>query len=412
MAYESLLFQAQPQSIGAPILVKSKNATADGVNIHKDYCWTLSTNNAREYVPKLMLTEYKLVLSSEVAGFLYTIRGEADNLNVIKRSIVPIVSNAAGNAVDTTKAAIEDISKLFSNSYEAVQKEKGVNSSPTTGAKPNNETIQDAQNNSITNIVDGLDVYKGLYALEPTNWTYVMPYLGNANMLNPNNTWGEGTQMKEAIGDIMGGAGTLFSEFGKAAQATGAPAAPLNQGGGASIFSVLRGAFQAAKGARSALLGAGGGLVMRETPQSFTNTGSDSLECSFYLINTSQVTDIRRNWEFCYLFTYQNLANRKGINLLDPPCLYRALIPGYKQLPICWITNLNITNVGSTKMLVITTGEPASSKSDPSNVKMVPEAYKVTFNLESALKNARNLFQFAADPSGVVTVSFKGQTPA
>lgn len=416
MAYSSLLYQSEIQELGAPKLVHGPGAKADGVNIHKDYTWTLSKKSAREYIPKLLLTEYKLVLSSEVAGFLYTLRGEMDNLNVIVQQSAANFSNLGSAAVSTAGQAGQDIvngfNKFLDKATIATDKEKKIGSSPTSAGKPLGNAMDEAQKNSLaTNLIDGLDVYKGLYAIEPTDWTYVMPYLGNANMVSPGNTWGEGSQMKEAITDIASGVSQALGGLGKAAQTVGDAAKGSKGGNGGDIFSVLLGGAKAMGGARNALLGLGGGLILKETPQSFTGTGSDSIECSFYLLNTAHVDDIRKNWEFCYLFTYQNLANRKGINLLDPPCLYRALIPGYKQLPICWVTNLTITNVGSTKMLDIKTGEPASSSSAPWNVKMIPEAYKISFTLESALKNARNIFQFAADPSGVVNVSFKDNVP-
>jgi hypothetical protein len=91
--------------------------------------------------------------------------------------------------------------------------------------------------------------------------------------------------------------------------------------------------------------------------------------------------------------------------------MYRALIPGYKQLPICWVTDLSITNVGATKLIDIETGTPVSdfASQENSKVKMVPEAYKVTFILQSALKNARNIFQFAANPGSKVEVSYTKQ---
>jgi hypothetical protein len=104
------------------------------------------------------------------------------------------------------------------------------------------------------------------------------------------------------------------------------------------------------------------------------------------------------------LLTYQNLANRKGINLLDPPCLYSATIAGYKQLPICWVTNFQVTNVGTTRLIDITTGEIDERGAVSPYIKMIPEAYRISFTLQSSLKNARNIFQFVEDPSYKVSV--------
>ena len=106
MAYESNLYKAESNSglatslgakaLGAPILIPGPGTKGSGVNIHQDYPWTLSTRTARNYVPKLMLTEYKLVLSSEVAGMLYALRGAEDNVNVIARQTGENVANLTG----------------------------------------------------------------------------------------------------------------------------------------------------------------------------------------------------------------------------------------------------------------------------------------------------------------------------
>lgn len=427
MAYESNLYKAVKNSglatalganaLGAPILEPGPGATSDGVNIHRDYPWTLSKGKARDYVPKLMLTEYKLVLSSEVSGMLYTIRGEADNVNVIARQAVNNATNVAaavGGTIalthtgQTIAAGANAIGKLFSKIGQAEEKEKKQSGVPSTDATANNAAIQSAQSKDMTSSIsgDGLDVYKGLYAVEPTKWHYVMPYLGTANMMTPNNQWGKSTQMRDAVSQAVGGLGQMANAAAPGVKGAPPPVASGPDRGSIDVFSMLKGAVDIAAAGRTAGLAVGGGLVASEEPQSFTGTGTDSIECGFYLYNTERLEDIRRNWEFCYLFTYQNLSNRKGINLLDPPCLYRALIPGYKQLPICWVSQLSIQNIGATKLIDIKTGEPASSSTDATNLKMIPEAYKVSFVLESALKNARNIFQFAADPSGVVTVSF------
>lgn len=428
MAYESNLYKAESNSglatslgakaLGAPILIPGPGTKGSGVNIHQDYPWTLSTRTARNYVPKLMLTEYKLVLSSEVAGMLYALRGAEDNVNVIARQTGENVANLTGAGLNTIglsrtgQTVGAGVNKLLSLIGSAIEKESKQSGVSTTPAAAQEAALAAARRQELTSSISGqgLDVYKGLYAIEPTGWNYVMPYLGSANMMSPNNQWGKGTQIREAVVQGVKGIQDLVAGSEGAKPAPGS--SPVTKKTGPDIFTMLMGAYNVAGAASTIGLAVGGGLVASEEPQSFTGTGSDSIECSFYLYNTQELADIRRNWEFCFLFTYQNLANRKGINLLDPPCLYRALIPGYKQLPICWVSGLSIVNVGATKLVDITTGNPVnSSEKAGANIKMIPEAYKITFTLESALKNARNIFQFAADPSGVVSVSFSKEQP-
>jgi len=424
MAYQSNLFTAKINSgfatkagaepLGAAILDPGPGAPAGLVNIHQDYPWTISTRNARMYVPKLVLTEFKMVMSSEVAGMLYSIRGVEDNLTVVAREGATNITNvgvAAGQtlAATHTGATLNSLKNLLlTNLEKASTKLKKDSEQPATPATASQAQLKTAQRNDISNMSDGLDVYKGLYSLEETGWTYAMPYLGPANMLNPNNQWGKGDQIKRLGGAMFEGLQQASGEERGETAGDGGGGGSGEPSSGGDIFNKVMGLAKAGNAAAKAAMALGGGLITKEESHSFTGTGSDSIECSFYLYNTINPADIKRNWEFCYLFTYQNLANRKGINLLDPPCMYKALIPGYKQLPVCWITNLSITNVGATKLINIDTGSPAIDykETDAPNVKMVPEAYKVTFTLESALKNARNIFQYTANPSSVVSVSY------
>jgi hypothetical protein len=408
MPYEANLYKRTPQVLGAPKLEPKTNQNEGSthfssgipglVDIHRAYRWTLSQPVAREIVPMLQLTEYKLVLSSEVSGFLYMLRGEADNLNVIKQEFAPNVERT-GTAIQRTGGAIaSSLQSLLGNLQDAVK-----------AADANQEVLNKASKQDAFSGVDdqsGLKPYLGLYAMDPTGWSYNLPYLGPSNMASPNNQWGESTVIQEGLKKAGGGILNFFGGLPSSKPGTTAPGAAGVKGstGGGDISKLAGGLKDFYTGATTAALSLGGGLVSRETPQSFTGTDSDKIDVSFYLLNTHDVKDIRRNWEFCYLLTYQNLANRKGINLLDPPCLYSATIAGYKQLPICWVTNFQVTNVGTTRLIDITTGEIDERGAVSPYIKKIPEAYRISFTLQSSLKNARNIFQFVEDPSYKVSV--------
>ncbi len=388
------------------------------VDVFNNYTWTLSPRTARQQVPKIELVEYKLVLSSEISGALYTLLGYEDDVNVIARQTeqsVQDVTSAVSSTGSTLKKralsnpAITPIlkqinttpSKFFENINSSINKFRDNVTSllPKPAGTPNSESAEFTKANDMSSQTptrnSELDPYIGLYAIEPTGWVYAMPYLGAANMVSPSNNWGESTQLKDALGQIAGSF-SFKGDSGKAGDKD------TKTGAGGSKFGFDPLAF--IKGVRDIGLGAGGGLITAEKPQSFTGTDRDSIDVSFVLLNTYKFEDIRRNWEFCFLFTYQNLANRKGINLLDPPSLYRVLIPGYKQLPIGWITNLKIENIGMTRLVDIVDDAPVTTDSVNPNVKMIPEAYRVSFSIQCGLYNARNLFSFAENPTKVVNV--------
>lgn len=409
MAYEANLYAKKFQVLGAPLLVPNVYDSEDEngpyasgntptlVDIHRNYRWTLSQPVAREIVPMLQLTEYKLILSSEVSGFLYTLRGEVDNLNVIKQEFAPNIERA-GAEIQRTGGDIASTLQSLLGKLAPASKEAADANKEVADKTAKQDFTSGADNQS------GLKPYLGLYAIEPTNWSYNLPYLGTANMASPNNQWGESTVIQEGIKKAGEG---ILNFFGGLPSKTGGPGdkpGGAAAGSGGDTGKTAGGIKDFYTGSMAAALSLGGGLVSRETPQSFTGTDSDKIDVSFYLLNTYDVKDIRRNWEFCYLLTYQNLANRKGINLLDPPCLYSATIAGYKQLPICWISGFSVTNVGTTRLIDITTGEISPQGAINPYIKMIPEAYRVSFTLQSSLKNARNIFQFVEDPSYKVSV--------
>jgi hypothetical protein len=138
----------------------------------------------------------------------------------------------------------------------------------------------------------------------------------------------------------------------------------------------------------------------QEKIKAFTpNDTGDSINVSFYLYNTTNnISFLKKNWEFLFKLTYQNLPNRRSINLLDPPCVYEVEIPGFKRFPIAVIDNFKVTNEGTTRLVDINTGEVVSSSSTGSqNVKLIPEAYKVTLKITSLLTNTRNLYYYTFD---------------
>ena len=114
------------------------------------------------------------------------------------------------------------------------------------------------------------------------------------------------------------------------------------------------------------------------------------------------------------------MPNRRAINVLDSPPLYRATIIGYKTLPVCYMNELKIENVGAVRLIDI--GE-TSVKNEASNsvlrgaeansntVKMIPEAYKISFTLQSVFMNSQNMFVFAANPEGIITTSVSVNSP-
>ena len=424
MAYQPDLYRsvASSDGLGAKVLIPngtdtqgktnvsngntqntSIDSTATTVDIHKNYSWTLSPLAARQYVPVIEITEYKQVLSSELVALAYQFRGNIDNVRVAAATL-PTTLRAAGGIAGTTvnqiAGSVLATAAIFGMGNGG---DMGVGDSVNSVLNSTmNEAAQESKKDSIQSKDSSLDPYIGLYAIEPTNWAYRMPYFHKDNFAQTN-AWGA------PGGQVMSDLNKAFSGGGKASEEGGGESSDTDEsksgktGSGLGLMSRLAAFSKAA-------VGATGGAMINETPQAYKGPAdTDSITVKFQLLNTVNYADIKKNWEFCYLFSYQNLPNRKGINLLDPPCLYKVTIPGYRQFPMCMVTSLKITNLGSVRLIDIVADTLATESNRGPNIKLIPEAYDIEITFKHAFYSSRNLFAFAENPDGVVSVT---TTPA
>ena len=73
------------------------------------------------------------------------------------------------------------------------------------------------------------------------------------------------------------------------------------------------------------------------------DTSGDSVTVNFTLYNTTRMNAWKDNYKFLYLFTLRNLPFRIDSTTFIPPLLYDVVIPGVKRLPVCYVSNLDIT---------------------------------------------------------------------
>lgn len=385
--------------------IKGLDSPTRLVDIHGDYTWTLSPRVARSHIPRIELIEYKQVLSSELMGYAYTLAGEADNFKVAK-NVLPVAFRNVGGAIESNvkRALNSSIVDDFTEQLRKGARFAGFNDEDLSEMKEPARQAADQDFVRGDPYNSALRPYTGLYAVEPTGWQYHLPYLESPNV-EQSNTWGDPKgHFKEAVGaamDFLVGSGKSPSTGGSGGSSAG----------GVDIF---KGASALSKGLK-ALTTSTGAAESKETPQAYQGPSQrDTITVKFYLYNTVKFSDIKRNWEFCYLLTYQNLPNRKGINIMDPPSLYRVLVPGYRQFPMCWVEQLTINNVGAVKMIDITDPDsiiPASSASISPYIKMIPEAYEITIKFKHAFYNSRNLFAYAESPQNSVTVALGDVQP-
>ena len=84
------------------------------------------------------------------------------------------------------------------------------------------------------------------------------------------------------------------------------------------------------------------------------------------------------------------------------------------------MNELKIENVGAVRLIDI--GETSvknkasnsvlrGAEANSNTVKMIPEAYKISFTLQSVFMNSQNMFVFAANPEGIITTSVSVNSP-
>jgi hypothetical protein len=403
----------EPQNgLGSFILTPKNNG--GNIDIHNEFDWTLTPREGRQHIPKAILTEYRQTQSSELRGYLYSARGKASDFAIagnIGAEPTKVFFQEAGATIKQATAGTTN--ELVTSAGSTIEKGIGV-------ATESLDILQktDLQKGLPAWAQNALNPYTGLYAVEPTKFSYTVPYYTSTNMMGINNSWGKaGTGFIDAGGDTVNGIVEMMG--GKdSAPSTGSSGTTSSQNSflgkiGATVGNLAMGAVKTANAAAKMALNAGAGAYgsnVSEAPKAYKGSdANETVEIDFYLYNTIDQLDnlknsIKRNWEFCYLITYQNLPDRKGINYLDAPVLYKVEIPGYKQLPLAYLSSISITNIGNVRLIDIETGEIAPQASGAS-IKMIPEAYHIKFTLTSVLTNTRNLFLFNADPGQGINVT-------
>ena len=371
---------SSPSNVYYSAVGQTQEKATKVVDVHGQYPWTV-TDDARAYIPKLRLIEHRLTQASEINGAAQTLIGAAENVNVASEL-------ALGQMIDPTGQVSKFNNALFGDfTVKGAAQKVASGLGMLAGGSPGRDIL-----GALGTTPAYMKPYVGLYTVKPTFWEYVLPYLGASNMMNNTNTFSDYNFNARFITPIA----NLFTSTQKSTDPS-------------SEKSKVKMKMGALPEATNVLIAGAPGAIKAESPQSFTGATKEALQVTFYLLNTISPEHIRMNWEFCYLFSYQNLPNRRSINLLDAPRIYTAQILGYKTIPACYITDLKIENVGAVRMINI--GSTAVKQNaantikydvsgDSETMKMIPEAYKVSFTLQSVFINSQNLFRLTLEPGG------------
>lgn len=226
-----------------------------------------------------------------------------------------------------------------------------------------------ASNNSFTNKSDPIEIYKLKYFGEKTGYEYSIPYFNPKNISRNNSFGNDGNPFQSLL------------DFGGSYRAS-------------SFISGIREGFEYINSLKNIANASIQGQINFEFPKGWENTSPETYSTTFDLINTTNMNDVVNNWKLCHLLSYQNSPSRRNFAIIDPPVIYSMSIPGIVDLPVCYINDLEITNLGNTRIVQI-----------EGKKRIIPEAYRIKISLSSLLLPSRNIMASTKDGKTVEVIS-------
>lgn len=305
------------------------------IDVIQSHHWTESPMSAREDVPELKLTEFR-ILSNPM-------------LNQMLNNIV-VAGGSAGRLAGDVASITEFATDVWDNGLQNTLLQ-GVEDAANPAAEITRKLLASTDAGKI----DHLAPYKQLYTTEPTKFTYRLPY------------------MEDQYRSISGG----FSD----------QSAP-------GIFGDVSDLAKSLADRLTLRIREPGRMI--EQPKGFEFNGRErQYTTSFPLLNTKSQEDVNRNWQLLFLLMYQNTPNRITRDLIHPPCIYTASIPGVWFSKYAAITNMTVDFVGARRKMDVTSPGGTQNVSSGNGVTstiqtIIPDAYQVSITLTELFAETQN----------------------
>jgi hypothetical protein len=256
-------------------------------------------------------------------------------------------------------------------------------------------------------------IYEGIFDATDDNFskfTYIFPHFSQVNF-TINNTWEKKDLLDTIVeyqqklsGPLGAGVGrgiTSLAQRGLKHEANkGSATSPIG-----SILADLPNMVRQANMLK--LQNSNPTVGLLDPPHIFQSSAPRQIQISFYLYNTHSTSSnkedvqqtIIKNWELCYMLSYQNSVNKKNFFTGLGPVFYRVVIPGVHFSKASVISNLTISNFGNVRRLRLPIdGGPETDVN-------VPDAYKVDISLTDVFMPSKNLYAAVNDINAERVVS-------
>lgn len=238
--------------------------------------------------------------------------------------------------------------------------------------------------------VDTDNLYKGLFDHKiSTDFLYKLPFF-TQDYFTTNNNW-QGTDILDKLISIQSG-------IGGGMKRTLIKSILGDKGEGVGKF--LQSLPSLYKQIEMFNIKAGNPAVgLMDPPHVWKGSSNRTYTFEFPLFNINSTTDsnsintIVKNWEFCFLITYQNLINKRNYFTGIPPVFYEVLIPGIHYTKAAYISDLTIENLGNLRLMKLPINGTTECKVN------VPDGYSIKITLTDLLQPSKNLLSATVNTS-------------
>lgn len=349
------VYRAEPTDNGIVSVINNMRFTGSDLTTYQ-----------KSRIPFCLLNEYELLTNSAVSSLLYTLQGSIGSGDL--KSLGGVVGNISGGLSDATSSVKKLINPAggAAGDLSSFQNPGGIAKATTTGEKAGKlisdfttqlagvlqssiNSVQDILNTS-SKQTGSIKPYQNLYVTKPTGFHYTFPYYGDTKK-------------------------DITSQF--SVSEAGLLNNPIINKGSEFLISAVE------KFAQVALFTSPGVYIERPKFYNLSDSGP-AYDINFSLINTFDVKDIQRHYDFLFLLTFQNLPYRKDLARVKLPRIYSFILPGEIFLPYVYISKMAINFEGNRRIIRLT--HPRGTVVDT----IVPDIYNVTLTVTSLNPDAGN----------------------
>lgn len=333
------------------------------IDIVHNYGWTSERGAVNSRTPNLIAVERKQKVNSSIMNYVnlfYSSAAAGKDIN--DSNLEKAIGDIPGGT--TLAAAGKTVAGLISSGAKKV-----IEWAAGAGIKG---MIGDSSLNGF------LSPYKYLYLTEATNKTFHFPMMNNGEAyLSLQGQWSAEPQATDVINNFLTmTAAKVMDAYLNAAT----DIAAINQ-----VANMQRGNIQQA-------------FIEKAKAYNFPEDGQ-TVRVQFPLFNTIEKDIWKKHYRFLFLFAVRNLPYKITPYSYFPPLLYDIILPGYKRLPLCYVSNFTVQQQGVVRMMSIEDflGGISETKKELNDREVtgtnasIPDAWLVTIEFKSLLAPSANM---------------------